>query len=51
MFEHGLNLFGEGRCLLQLGDPGAEAKLRQATDIFIGLGATPFAAEAQSCCG
>jgi class 3 adenylate cyclase len=38
-------LLGEGRCLLALGRPGAEARLREARDLFDSMGYKPALAE------
>ena len=44
--ERGQALLGVGRCLLSLGRPTeAAAKLREAREVFQGLGARPLVAE------
>jgi tetratricopeptide (TPR) repeat protein len=48
VFERAQALLGEGRCLLALGRPGAEQPLREARDIFAGLGARPLVADADA---
>jgi tetratricopeptide (TPR) repeat protein len=43
--EHGHALFGHGRCLLALGNPDAEAKLRKARAVFARLDARLYLTE------
>ncbi|MEP6978789.1 MAG: adenylate/guanylate cyclase domain-containing protein [Thermoleophilia bacterium] len=43
--EHAHALLGQGRCLLALGDGGAEAPLREARDLFASMGYKPVLAE------
>ena len=41
-------LLGQGRCLLTLGDPGAEPALRQAAELFRAMGYRPALAETEA---
>jgi hypothetical protein len=43
--ERAQALLGRGRCLLELGDPGAEAVLRESRDVFASLEAKRFLPE------
>ena len=43
--EQGFALLGRGRCLLQLGRPESVTVLREAREIFVGLGARPLIEE------
>jgi tetratricopeptide (TPR) repeat protein len=46
--ERGYALLGQGRCLLALGDAGAEAQLAEARDLFASLGYKPALAETEA---
>jgi tetratricopeptide (TPR) repeat protein len=46
--EHAHALFGHGRCLLALGDPDAEVKLREARGLFMRLDARLYLTEIDS---
>ena len=46
--ERGHALLGQGRCLLALARPGADAPLRETRALFAGVGARPFVAEADA---
>jgi class 3 adenylate cyclase/tetratricopeptide (TPR) repeat protein len=46
--EHGYALLGRGRCLLALGDTGAEQPLREAREIFRSMGYRPALADAEA---
>jgi class 3 adenylate cyclase/tetratricopeptide (TPR) repeat protein len=52
VFERAHALFGHGRCLVALGRSGeAEEHLREAREIFLGLGAAPLVAELDALLG
>ena len=49
--ERAYALLGQGRCLAALGHPDAEARLREARDLFITLAYQPALAETQALLG
>jgi class 3 adenylate cyclase/tetratricopeptide (TPR) repeat protein len=46
--ERAYALLGEGRCLATLGEPAADAPLREARELFISLGYKPALAETEA---
>jgi hypothetical protein len=45
--ERAYALLGQGRCLLALGNPGAERLLREARDLFASTGYNPALVETE----